>query len=77
MNDKIKRAAQREAEAWHDLCGILHIYQSDVPAWRKLKNKWEVAREHLADAMRLRGADRYRPRLLLSSLGESLEARDE
>jgi hypothetical protein len=68
MNDKIKRAAQSEAETWHEVCQS--FFRGDMPAMRKADNKFQAAREHLADAMRLRGAERYRPRLLLQARGE-------
>jgi hypothetical protein len=64
ITDKIRRAAEREAETWHDLCQMNYVYHGDVHAVRYLEKKWEVAREHLADAMRLRGDDRCRARLI-------------
>lgn len=47
----IRQAALREAKAWHRLC-------LDGTSG-KLKEKHQAAREKLADAMRLRGRDRY------------------
>jgi hypothetical protein len=68
ITDKVRRAAQREAESWHELCKMNFIYHGDMYAVRELEQKWEVTREHLADVMRLRGDDRYRARLIYRAL---------
>jgi len=60
ITDRIRGAAQREAEAWHRLCC--------QPSSLRLEKKWKLTREYLADELRLRGDDRYRAPLIYQAL---------